>query len=306
MIAKRPSPELEELITKLSVDLSAVDPRAIERVRPLLERVETGSLSTPLLPKVCLELLQLARDPEVSFDKLALLAVTDPGVAARTMFLASSPLISSLPPRSVKDALVRLGLEGVRQIAFEVAFASRTLRRGPHVRTVERILSHARTASAVCRILSRELGVHPGTAALTGLLHALGGMVLVNELSATRTGKGAAGPVSGSVVLLCVRALHPWVSASIAAGHHLEPEVIEAIGTHHGDLSGAPPLTKLLAFAEMLSPNQPGARTRPIGEALERTGIGVSEERIRDRLGPITITLQELVDDVRGNAREDA
>lgn len=280
-------------------ELAAHDPRIARILDPLLSAIERGRVKPPLLPAVSLEMLQMARDPNVSFDKIARLAVTDPAVAARIMKVASSAMMGgTIPPKGVKDALVRLGIGGIQQVAFELAFSSKTVRRGPHVRLVERTVRHARCASVLCRLLSRDLKLHAGTAALAGLVHGLGGIVIIDQLSDKRRLAKATGRrdfvLPGFLVYLSVARLHPLVTSQIADQFGLDPTVARAIEQHHGDVTGADTVTRLLLFADLLSPGEPGARAVPLSAALVRSGLQLDEALVRERLFPLTAMFEEL------------
>ncbi len=268
-----------------------IDPRARSFVREVCDRVANGDcVRSALLPAVALELHEMASDPNVHLKRVAERAVTDPSIAARVIALGSSPLYSPHPPRTVKDALARIGLDGVRHVVFDAAFQSRLLRRGPLLPLVERTIRHARTMSVIARHLAIDVGVHPGTAGLAGLLHALGAIVLFDEFSAKR---GAALP--RSVAILTARVLHSWVAARVAKNHAIEPEVVQALRDHHDH--SEPTLPRLLWLCDRLSPAEPGQRAAPLEECIARSGLPLRVEAVTDRLRPLLVTVEELVRD---------
>lgn len=283
----------DEAFRSLSAELSGVDSRAPPLMDRVIAAVRTGKLRTPLLPQRALDLLALTNAREVSFDALARQAVQDPTVALTVMRVASSPAYAAGGrPLDVKDALVRLGTDGVRQVAYDVAMSSRVARRGRFLPMLDRILRHARTTSALARILARELDLAPGPAALTGLLHAAGGLVIVDEIAAQRDQRSGAEVVA----YLLVRRLHPWVGARVVGNLGLDDDVVSALRHHHdASLSGASMLTRLLAFVDLIAPAEPAARVVPLQLALERSGLPLSARVVVHRLQPIIST----VDDVR-------
>ncbi len=267
-------------------DLSAVEPRALASVERLMDALARGRLPLPVLPAVAMELFELASDADIPFERLARRAVTDPNVAARIMALASSCAFGVNRPTGVKDALARIGLDGVRHVAFDIAYSARVLRRGPHLPLVERAVRHARTASALCRLLARDVGIAPGPAALAGLLHALGAIVIIDDLSKARP------PVTGRAAILAVRRLHGWTAARVAARHQVDPDVVDALDEHHLPTSRTP-LSALLQLADLISPSEPGGRAIPLGDALARTGLPLAERAVRERLSPLLATFEE-------------
>lgn len=274
-------------------DLKFYDPYVAGQIQALLDRVEARGITPPLLPQVALELLALSQSSHVNFEQMAHLAASDPAVAARIMELGSSPMVSSLgPPKGVKEAVIRMGVHGVRQIAFELAYASKTFKRGPHVRMAERIIGHARTTSTTCRLLARDVGVHGGLAALTGLVHALGGIVLIDALSSSSSApslrtKRNHREIPGFLVYLCVTKLHPMVTGQMATHFGLDPQLIEAVSDHHRSLENAQTLTRLLYLSDRISAGEPGSRAMPLSEAIERSALNISKERVQAHLQPL-------------------
>jgi|GEM_PF-1403508 len=273
-------------------ELATHDPRLSGRLQQLLDDLEGGRLQPPMLPQVALELLQKARG-NASFDDIAKLAVSDPSVAARIMKLASSPgLGGRIPPKGVKDALLRLGMFGIREVAFDIAFSSKTLRKGAHTDIAERTIRHARCTSALARLLARDVKVHPGVAALTGLVHALGGLVLVDELGHKKSASKVEMP--GFLLYLCIQRLHPKVCALSAEAYKLDDDVLDALRGHHHLHDDSTDLARLLWFADAISPGEPGARVQPLAPALQRSGLVVDEDQVRDRLLPLVSMFAEL------------
>jgi HD-like signal output (HDOD) protein len=265
-----------------------LEPRVREAMQKLADQLERGYVGrSPLLPHVALELYRMAGDPHVSFERISLQAVTDPGIAGRIVSLASSPFYAGGKVQGVKEALARIGLDGVRHIAFDSAYASRILRRGAHMEIVERSVRHARTMSALSRILARDVGVHPGSAALAALLHALGAIAVVDALSQGRSS------LPGPTVIVAVRRTHAQIAGAVASTFSVEAPVVRALDGHHV-VENRTPLAKLLHFVDLIAPGEPGARVVPLDVALHRSGLGLDEQRVRDRLLPILATLDDV------------
>ena len=69
----------------------------------------------PMLPSAALEILTLARDPNVSFGKIVGLLESEPLIAARVLRIAQSPFYSSgAKVQTIDDAVLRLGIRTLR------------------------------------------------------------------------------------------------------------------------------------------------------------------------------------------------
>jgi HD-like signal output (HDOD) protein len=281
-----------ELLARTSADLQVVDSRGPAMLERIAEAVRAGELRTPLLPARALELLQLTNAREVSFDALARQAVQDPVAAMTVMRMANSAAFAPASrPIDIKDALVRIGIDGVRQVAYDIAMSSRIARRGRFLPILVRILRHGQTTSALARILARELGIPAGPAALAGLLHAAGGMVIVDELAGQRNQR----TVSDVVVFIMVRRLHPWVGSQVVGRLGLDDSVVDAIRTHHdGMIPERSLLSRLLTFVDLISPSEPATRVVPLQLALERSGLPLSTQTVLRRLQPIISTVEDV------------
>lgn len=279
-------------LARVSAELRLVD----ERTPALIDRIGRGLLQgkprSPVMPQSALQLLNMTTSPDVSFDDLARHAVTDPAVAGSVMRHAcSAAQAARTRPAGVKEALVRLGIQGARQVAWDVAMSSKIARRGRFFPVMERILRHGRTASALAGVLARELGLQTGPAALAGLLHAVGGLVVVDEMMAQRDLR-----VADPVVFLAVRRLHTWAGGIVVKNIGVDNDILTALVTHHdADVAKAPLLVRLLAFVDLISPSEPAQRATPLAMALERTALPLSEHDVRRRLGPIIASVDELV-----------
>lgn len=281
-----------DLLARTSADLQVIDSRGPAMLERIADAVRTGDLRTPLLPARALELLQLTHAREVSFDTLARQTVQDPVAAITVMRMANSAAFAPANrPIDIKDALVRIGIDGVRQVAYDIAMSSRIARRGRFLPILERILRHGQTTSALARILARELGIPAGPAALAGLLHAAGGMVIVDEFAGQRNHR----TVSDVVVFIMVRRLHPWVGSQVVGRLGLDDSVVDAIRTHHDGMTPERSLlSRLLTFVDLISPSEPAARVVPLQLALERSGLPLSAQTVLRRLQPIISTVEDV------------
>lgn len=254
-----------------------------EAFEALIDAITRGDGKLPLLPPVALELLELANKPDVPFDTIARKAVSDPTVASRIMALASSPAYGGRAPPGLKEALARIGLEGVRYVAWDLAFQSRVMRRGPLLEVVDKSVRHARLMSAIARILAKPAGLDPSTASLTGLMHGLGAIVITDALGERKLKR----PLPAPLVILSVRVLHAWVAARTAVRMNIPLEVCKALEVHHKP--GARKLAQLLCLADLLAPHEPGQRMEPPKRAVALAGLQLDPDAVAKALEPLQL-----------------
>jgi putative nucleotidyltransferase with HDIG domain len=145
-------------------------------IRERVQHIET----MPTIPAVFLPLLKLLSDSkgDVKVDEVVRLVSYDNTIAAQCLRMASSPLFGlAQPPRSIKAAMISLGLRRVEAILLTCclgqAFPAKKWVLDPIV-----FWRHSLGCAMVCRKFSEKLaGVDTEKAYMAGLLHDIGFMV---------------------------------------------------------------------------------------------------------------------------------
>ncbi len=143
------------------------------------ERVQTIE-TLPAIPAVFLPLLKMlsSSTEEVKVDEVARLVSYDNTIAAQCLRVANSPLFGlAQPPKSIKAAMISLGLRRVETILLTCclgqAFPAKKWALDPAA-----FWRHSLGCAMVCRKLSEKLaGTDAEKAYMAGLLHDIGFMV---------------------------------------------------------------------------------------------------------------------------------
>jgi HD-like signal output (HDOD) protein len=167
----------------MSVEPSLGDP-AKEGARPawqqalieqMLETFASENYQPPLLPGAALQLLSLARDPDVAMSKIIALLESEPLIVARVIRAAQSPLYSGgARIRSIEDAVLRLGMRSIAllfaECAMNAALFSSTAFQGP----MQALRRHSTATAHLARTLAERIGQPGDRVYLCGLLHDIG------------------------------------------------------------------------------------------------------------------------------------
>lgn len=176
------------------------------------------------LPAVAREVHRMAGDPSVTLDQLSGTLARDPFMAAQLVALANSPFYR---PRNgsiqgVREAVQRVGIDGVRTSILLPALKSRLLRGAE----TARLWSHGNEVATLCPFVAGLAGVKPEAAHLAGLLHDAGRLFLT-QLSSILP--GGAGPLTPAAI----DSLHEWAGSALLERWGLPRPIVEAAGNHH-------------------------------------------------------------------------
>ena len=145
-----------------AVDTS--DPDALVSVEDLAAQIrrvlDAPDYQPPSLPQVAMKLMALARQPQIEFHAVAGVLEQDPMLAAKVLARAQSALyMATSPVRTLRDAVVRLGLRTVRDLVLEVSLNLRVFNAPLYSGIMERVRRHS-VATAYAARLDLPLHLH--------------------------------------------------------------------------------------------------------------------------------------------------
>lgn len=141
----------------------------------MLETFAAEDYQPPLLPGAALQLLGLARDPDVATSRIIGLLESEPMILARVLRTAQSPLYSgSTRILTIEDAVLRLGTRTIA-LLFAEAATHAALFTSPMFQAPMLALRRHSTATAhIARKLAERIGQPGDRVFLCGLLHDIG------------------------------------------------------------------------------------------------------------------------------------
>ncbi len=230
------------------------------------------------LPEIAAEVIELCSRPNASAEAMERTLTRDPFISAQVISVANSAMFAPrMPILGVRDAVVRIGLDAVRDVVLMVV-ANSTMFRVPGLGAEVEVMRRRMLASAsVARLLARALGAESEYGFLAGLLHDIGTLVLLERAvhDGLVTPAIWATPGDGDLVRARLHAHHTVAGAAICRSWKLPSGVVDAAHFHHDYRSGGK--THLAAHlvaaadvaAEYILPN--GAP--PTVRASERTEL---------------------------------
>jgi putative nucleotidyltransferase with HDIG domain len=212
----------------------------------LMAVFEDPDYRPPPLPEVAFELMALSAREETNVAEVVGLLERDEMLAATVLRLVGSPVYAGRSPiRSLREAVVRLGVQGVRDAVFEAS-----LRRGVFVLpeygdTMATVARHSTVTAYITRIVCRRAAIDADLAFICGLLHDIG---FAGLLLAVAHMEGQAAPRL-QLLWKDVDRLHERASLMLTERWGLPPVVSEVVGHHHHLHTG--PFASLAAAVQL-------------------------------------------------------
>jgi HD-like signal output (HDOD) protein len=196
----------------------------------LVETFNDPNYRPPPLPSVALELMSLTNRDDSTIDRIVRLLEQDEMLAGGLMRLIGSPLYAGRSPiRTLKEAVVRLGVRTVRDLVFETALSQGVFTLAEYSETIEQIRRHSTVTAYVARIVCKHAKIDEENAFLCGLLHDIGFAGLLFAVSNIEAED------SPPLIQLWpdIDALHEQASRLVTQLWQLPLDMQEVVGHHH-------------------------------------------------------------------------
>ena len=277
-------------------DLGDLGPQDLE-VR-LRELFASPDYQPPVLPAAAFELMEVSRRPDVSLAEAKRVLEQDPLLASNVLKVAQSPAYATRAPlQSLDDAVSRLGINGVRDVVWQVVMGMRVFRVPGYSDVMSHVQRHCVATGHIARAVCGYTAVANSYAFLCGLLHDVG---ICGVLIAISEGSGGKPPAIDTL-WPTIDEVHMECGGQIARLWKLNPDIQIVLSQHHRfDRSLMPhPLIATITVAEHLAqrfgwPLIPDNAADDLGFAVD----GVREERLEaayDSLG-ITAAIMKLLE----------
>ena len=195
------------------------------------ERIENGDFELPHLPATSMALINLAGKPGVDVARVVELISSDPSLASELLRTSNSVLYATrVPAQTLNEAVMRIGLRGLRSLIFPVSVKGSILRVKQLENFSAEIWRQAFSVASIARTIAPMLGEDRERAFLTGLLHDIGKIALLSIIS--KEG-GSAQATSPAMVGHLFYVHHEHAGEMLARKWRLSDELISVVGHHH-------------------------------------------------------------------------
>ncbi len=265
----------------------------------LVETFNDPNYRPPPLPSVALELMSLTNRDDSKIERIVRLLEQDEMLAGGLMRLIGSPLYAGRSPiRTLKEAVVRLGVRTVRDLVFETALSQGVFTLAEYSETIEQIRRHSTVTAYIARIVCKHAKIDEENAFLCGLLHDIGFAGLLFAVSNIEAED------SPPLIQLWpdIDALHEQASRLVTELWQLPLDMQEVVGHHHHlHTGGTSRIAAAISIADQLSERFGASVVGPVdadgnlvrGDVVDEFDLEVS----RGELHLSTIAMDRIIED---------
>jgi putative nucleotidyltransferase with HDIG domain len=197
-----------------------------------LERIASGQFELPLLPEVASRVMSATQDENCDAKKLSAMIHKDAALAGHVLRVSNSPLYApTVPIVSLQQAVSRLGMKKIREIALLVACQAKVFRVPGFDNKIRVLFRHCVAAAAYAQEIARMRRWNVEESFLCGLLHDAGKPVLLQLLADVQKEQKIG--IEASLVDDVLDEMHGSVGARLVESWKLPERIVETIACHH-------------------------------------------------------------------------
>jgi putative nucleotidyltransferase with HDIG domain len=261
--------------TAFTVDDMPSPDELVAKVRLRIARdLTTGKVEIPPFPKVALELHKIAvsRVPDMALACKLIQREVD--LAGRMVKAACSPIFGSKPVDTLDAAAMRLGVEGLRDIAMMAAMG-KLMRASPVVELAREVTIHSFTVAVLTQWICEATGLDKKQGFLCGLFHDVGRLALVVALD--HYGRTEPIYLEPDTIAIVSDALHAQVGTVVLSSWGMHTIAKRVAERHHEAL-------------KVTGPDGPLIRAVAIADTADKLrALDVSERTLNLSVDPIVL-----------------
>ncbi|MBK6939318.1 MAG: HDOD domain-containing protein [Planctomycetes bacterium] len=198
----------------------------------------SGKLEMPVLPDVATQVISASSDENCDIKALTAIVNRDQSMTGHMLHLCNSALYSGkVQIVSLQQALSRLGLKKIREMALIISCQSRVFKVDGLEEVIRALFRHSMGAAVIAQEVARMRRWNVEEAFLCGLLHDVGRPVVLQAL--VDASKRLKVTVSEEALFAAADEFHCRVGADVVHNWKLPARMSETILFHH-DPTSAP------------------------------------------------------------------
>ena len=217
----------------------------------LREVFDAPDYQPPMLPSAALQLVEMTRRPDVSYTEIRRVLDTEPMLAGQVLARAQSAALAGItPPRTLEEALTRLGLRKVSDMFLYEALNGRVFRARGYEEPMAQLARHSSATAYLARALGRRTSMPDEYTFLCGLLHDVGHAACLIVIA-----DGRRSPPDLTPLCPAIREVHMEAAGVLGRRWHLPADVVLVLENHHRYvMDGRPhPVAAVVAVADEIA-----------------------------------------------------
>ncbi len=211
---------------------------AQEVAQAIIKGIRSGELELPVIPQTANAILRLTQDPNADMDELSKLIHGDQSIASHVLRIANSASYTSGDPIvSLQQAVTRLGMKLLGEIAIAVSMQSDIFSAPGFEAQIKPLLKHALASAAYGREIARKRRRNIEGQFLCGLLHSVGKPICLQLIATAQQKLGM--KLNATEIAQIVATLHPKIANKVALDWKL-PEQLQVTTAYFHDYDKAP------------------------------------------------------------------
>ena len=216
----------------------------------------SGEVALPALPEVAVRIQAAMRDPDVDVSRLARIVGMDLAVTGGLIRAASSAMYGGASPvKSVRDAIVRLGLTVARRLSVTIAMQQIFRSESPLLRRrMQNLWDRSVHVSGLSFLIARHCpDFDPEHALMAGLLHDVGAVPILDYMGRHHP------EVSEQEVRGITEKLQGMVGELVVGSWNLGPDISQVVresGKWFRDAHGKPDYCDIVLVARLYYMNE--------------------------------------------------
>lgn len=148
-------------------------------LKEIQEHIQEGNFELPPIPDVMMQMAEKIEDPNISIDEIVA-CITDQILVSKVLKICNSPYYGHAGHvKSLKDAVVFIGLKSLMSIVTVHAMSSFSPRNAAEIK---KVLQHCLVCGMIARDIARDMRGNHELAFICGLLHDIGKTILLDML----------------------------------------------------------------------------------------------------------------------------
>ena len=222
----------------------SVDKRPLAVTEVIEIELNEGAFEVPLLPQTASEVLATTLDDGSDAMRLAELIEKDQSLAAHVLRVVNSPAFrGSSEIVALKQAIARLGMARIGEIALSVSLKGTVFSAGPFQSLIEQSWSYSLRSALWAKEVARASRKNVEIAYLCGLLHDMGQPIVINRCVALQP------DIAQDTLVSAVDMLQQRVGLLLVQAWSL-PEVVSTCIAHSGNFASELPDREMLAIVD--------------------------------------------------------